>query len=38
MLMQQVSVDGQSRDGRRIKLDLANVIADVLAATIGICE
>jgi len=40
MLMQQVkrSHDGQSRDGRRIKLDLASVGADGVSVTVGICE
>ena len=32
------SHDGQSRDGRRIKLDLANVEADGVSVTVRICE
>ena len=32
------SHDGQSRDDRRIKLDLANVGADRVSVTVRICE
>jgi len=43
MLMQQVrettrSHDGQSRNDRRINLDLANVGADGGSVAVGICE
>jgi len=32
------SHDSQSREGRRTKLDLANVGADGVSAAVGICE
>jgi len=40
MLMQQVreAMNVQSRDDRRIKLDLANVRADEVSVAVRICE
>jgi len=40
ILMQQVIkvTNGQSRDDRQIKLDLANVGVDRVSAVVGICE